>query len=181
LAEELTIQVPKQKLTIFKDMATNKQIRKSAHFARTNAVLCSFVLVLFLAGCKNDEKKKAQAEAAQTKTELIKLKAENVRLKGEAGYLRDRLQTVEKSKADLENQMNQLFEDQNETATGEQTAQAERDKLKTMLAEQMKKSAELEKQVEQLKAVIREIQTKLELQAEQGQKREINEAPGTKP
>jgi hypothetical protein len=73
--------------------------------------------------------------------------------------------------------MNQLLEDQNAASTGEQTAQAERDKLKTMLAEQIKKSSELEKQVEQLKAIIREVQTKLELQAteQQGQKNEMNE------
>jgi len=146
------------------------------HIAAVNfhVLLCTGILVLFLTGCKDDEKKKALAEATQAKTDLIKAKAENVRLKGEAAYLRDKLQTIEKSRADLESQINQLLEDQNAAATGEQTVEAERDKLKTMLAEQMKKSAELEKQVEQLKAVIREIQTKLEQQAAD-QKREPNE------
>jgi uncharacterized coiled-coil DUF342 family protein len=58
--------------------------------------------------------------------------------------------------------MDKLFEDQNAVTTDADDLQKENDKLKKVLAEQVKKGNELGKQVETLKAVIRELQTRIE-------------------
>jgi peptidoglycan hydrolase CwlO-like protein len=75
-----------------------------------------------------------------------------------------------------------LLEDQNSVATETQNDEVEIDDFKAKLAEQTKKANELEKQVEQLKAVIRQVQIKLEQQAaeQQAEKHEANESPAPK-
>jgi hypothetical protein len=50
-------------------------------------LLIILVLILSLAGCKDDGKRKALAEAAQARAEIVKLKAETVQLKSEVSYL----------------------------------------------------------------------------------------------
>jgi chromosome segregation ATPase len=117
---------------------------------------------VMLTGCDDGKKKKALAEAAQAKAEAVKLKAESVALKGEVSFLKDRLQTANQARDKLQKQLDQLFEDKEAVTTDAQDALKENDSLKALLAEQTKKTDELQKQVEQLKAVIRELQTKIE-------------------
>jgi chromosome segregation ATPase len=104
-------------------------------------------------------------------------------LKGEVGYLKEKLLAANQARDMLKERLDELLEDQNSIATEAQNAQVEIDGLKAKLAEQIKKATELEKQVEQLKAVIREVQTKLEQQAaeQQAGKHDTNEPPAPKP
>jgi chromosome segregation ATPase len=124
-------------------------------------LLVILATIVLLAGCKNDEKKKALAEA-QARAEVVKLKADTVALKGEISFLKDRLQTANQARNKLQNQLDQLNEDKEAVTTDAQDALQENDKLKSLLAEQTKKTDELQKQVDQLKAVIRELQKKIE-------------------
>jgi chromosome segregation ATPase len=117
-----------------------------------------------LAGCKDDGKRKALAEAAQARAEIVKLKAETVQLKSEVSYLNEKLATANQAKDNIQIQLNQLIEDSNATTTDADGVQQENDKLKTLLAEQIKKTGELEKQVETLKAVINALQARIEQQ-----------------
>lgn len=124
-------------------------------------LLVILTTIIMFAGCKNDEKKKALV-AAQARAEVVKLKADTVALKGEISFLKDRLQTANQARNKLQNQLDQLNEDKEAVTTDAQDALQENDKLKSLLAEQTKKTDELQKQVEQLKAVIRELQKKIE-------------------
>jgi hypothetical protein len=70
-----------------------------------------------------------------------------------------------------------LIEDSNATTTDAEDVQQENDKLKTLLAEQIKKTGDLEKQVGTLKAVINALQARIEQQktAEQPKATEPNQ------
>ena len=125
-------------------------------------LLVILTTIVMLAGCKSDEKKKALAEAAQARAEAVKLKADTVALKGEISFLKDRLQTANRARDKFQKQSDDLIEDKEAVTTDAQDALRENDKLKALLAEQTKKTDELQKQVDQLKAVIRELQKKIE-------------------
>ena len=127
-------------------------------------LLIILVLAISLAGCKDDGKRKALAEAAQARAEVVKLKAETVQLKSEVSYLNEKLAAANQAKDNIQIQLDQLIEDSNSTTTDAENVQQENDKLKTHLAEQIKKTGELEKQVETLKAVINVLQTRIEQQ-----------------
>ena len=129
-----------------------------------NRLLVILVLIMALAGCKDDGKRKALAEAAQARAEVVKLKAETVQLKSEISYLNEKLVAANLAKDNLQIQLNQLIEDSNATTTDAEDIQQENDKLKTLLAEQIKKNGELEKQVETFRAVITVLQTRIEQQ-----------------
>ena len=106
-----------------------------------NRLLVILVLIMALAGCKDDGKRKALAEAAQARAEIVKLKAETVQLKSEVSYLNEKLATANQAKDNIQIQLNQLIEDSNATTTDADGVQQENDKLKTLLAEQIKKTA----------------------------------------
>ena len=127
-------------------------------------MLIILVLTISLAGCKDDGKRKALAEAAQARAEIVKLKAETVQLKSEVSYLNEKLAAANQAKDKIQIQLGQLIDDSNATTTDADGIQQENDKLKTQLAEQIKKTGELEKQVETLKAVINVLQTRIEQQ-----------------
>ena len=61
-----------------------------------NRLLIILVLIVSLAGCKDDGKRKALAEAAQARAEVVKLKAETVQLKSEVSYLNEKLAAAER-------------------------------------------------------------------------------------
>jgi len=141
-------------------------------------LLIILVLIVSLAGCKDDGKRrKALAEAAQARAEIVKLKAETVQLKSEISYLNEKLVTANLAKDKIQIQLAQLIEDSNATTTDVEDVQQENDKLKTLLAEQIKKTGELEKQVATLKAVINMLQARIEQQkaAEQPKPTEPNQ------
>ena len=129
-----------------------------------NRLLIILVLTISLAGCKDDGKRKALAEAAQARAEVVKLKAEIVQLKSEVSYLNEKLAAANQARDNLQKTLDLLLEDKDATMTDAEDAQQENDKLKTLLAEQIKKTGELEKQVETLKAVINVLQTRIEQQ-----------------
>jgi len=121
------------------------------------------LLTMALAGCKDTKKQKELAEeTAQAKAEVIKLKAETVRLKSEISYLNEKLASATQARDRIQIQLDKLLEDQNAVTTDADDLEKENGKLKKVLAEQIKKSNELGKQVENLKAVIRELQTRIE-------------------
>jgi len=134
---------------------TNKSSKKTFVF---------LAIILAFAGCKDDREKKALEEAVQARVELVKTKAEVVALKSETSFLKEKLLAANLAKAQLHDQLNQSLEEHDTTATEAQDAAGEIDTLKTKLAEQTKKSADLEKQVDQLKGIIRELQTRLDEQ-----------------
>jgi chromosome segregation ATPase len=140
-------------------------------------LLTILLLIVSLAGCKDDGKRKALTEAAQARAEVVKLKAETVQLKSEISYLNEKLVTANMAKDNIQIQLNQLIEDSNATTTDAEDVQQENDKLKTQMAEQIKKTGELEKQVETLRAVINVLQTRIEQQkaAEQPKATEPNQ------
>jgi len=119
---------------------------------------------IILAGCDDGEKRKALAEAAQAKVELVKLRAEIVKLKGEISYLRQNLQTENQARDNLQQKLDQLLEEKDTAITEAQDNQQQNDNLVLVLAEQTKKANDLEKQVEQLRAVILELQAAIEQQ-----------------
>ena len=127
-------------------------------------MLIILVLIVSLAGCKDDGKRKVLAEAAQARAEAVKLKAETVQLKSEVSYLNEKLAAANLAKDNLQIQLGLLIEDSNATTTDAEDIQQENTKLKTLLAEQIKKTGELEKQVETLKAVINAFQARMEQQ-----------------
>ena len=143
----------------------------------TTTLFIILALAISLAGCKDDGKRKALAEAAQARAEAVKLKAETVQLKSEVSYLNEKLAAANLAKDNLQIQLTQLIEDSNTTTTDAEDVQQENNKLKTLLAEQIKKTGELEKQVETLKAVINVFQARIEQQkaAEQPKATEPNQ------
>jgi chromosome segregation ATPase len=143
----------------------------------TKRLLIILALMLSLAGCKDDGKRKALAEAAQARAEIVKLKAETVQLKSEISYLNEKLVAANEARDKIQIQLAQLTEDSNATTTDADDLQQENDKLKTLLAEQIKKTGELQKQVETLKAVLNALQARMEQQkvAEQPKVAEQNQ------
>ncbi len=127
-------------------------------------ILIILILMMAVAGCKDDGKRKALAEAAQARAEVVKFKAETVQLRSEISYLNEKLVTANMAKDNLQIQLAQLIEDGNATTTDVEDVQQENDKLKAQLAEQIKKTGELEKQIEMLKGVINVLQTRIEQQ-----------------
>jgi len=140
-------------------------------------LLIILALMLSLAGCKDDGKRKALAEAAQARAEVVKLKAETVQLKSEISYLNEKLVTANLEKDKIQIQLAQLIEDSNATTADAEDIQQENNKLKTLLAEQIKKTGELEKQAATLRAAINMLQTRIEQQkaAEQPKVTEPNQ------
>jgi chromosome segregation ATPase len=121
------------------------------------------VLTIVIAGCKDTKKQKALVEElAQAKAEAVKLKAEAVQLKSEISYLNEKLVAANLARDNTQIQLSQIIEDSNTTITEADTFQQENIKLRKLLAEQIKKNNELEKQIETLKAAIRVIQTRIE-------------------
>jgi chromosome segregation ATPase len=125
-------------------------------------ILIILILMMAVAGCKDDGKRKALAEAAQARVEVVKLKAETVQLKSEISYLNEKLVAANMAKDKIQIQLAQLIEDGNATTADVEDVQQENDKLKAQLVEQTKKTGELEKQVETLRAVINALQTRIE-------------------
>ena len=127
-------------------------------------ILIILILMMAVAGCKDDGKRKVLAEAAQARAEIVKLKAETVQLKSEVSYLNEKLVAANQAKDNLQIHLGLVIEDSNATTTDAEDVQQENNKLKTLLAEQIKKTGELEKQVETLKAVINAFQVRIEQQ-----------------
>jgi chromosome segregation ATPase len=126
-------------------------------------VFIILVLTITITGCKDTKKQKALVEElAQAKAEAVKLKAETVQLKSEISYLNEKLVTANMAKDNAQVQLSQIIEDSNTTITEADTFQQDNIKLRKLLAEQIKKNNELEKQIETLKAAIRVIQTRIE-------------------
>jgi chromosome segregation ATPase len=125
-------------------------------------LLIILAITLSLAGCKDDKKQKALAEAAQARAEIVKLKAETVQLKSEISYLNEKLAAANQARDNTQIQLGQVIEDNNAATTDADDLQKENDKLRKLLAEQLKKNNELGKQVETLKTVIRELQFRIE-------------------
>ena len=155
-------------------MITHKPI---TNHRKTLVLLCACALVLLSVGCKDTKAKKASAEAAQARAELVKAKADIVQLKGETSYLKERLKTTEQARDNLQQQLDAILKEQ-EIVTGD--TQQEINNLRIAFVEQIKKAIELQKQVDQLKAVIRELQTVIEQKPENKSQRteqEINQPP----
>jgi chromosome segregation ATPase len=126
-------------------------------------LLIILVLAISLAGCKDDKKQKALVEeVARAKAEAIKFKAETVQLKSEIGYLNEKLVTANQARDNMQIQLDQVIKDSNTAVTNEDNIQQENDKLRKLLTDQLKKNNELEKQLETLRMVIRELQTRIE-------------------
>lgn len=142
--------------------STSAQV--TSHKLNNFVLLCSCALMLFLSGCKKDEEKQALAEAAQARVELVKTKAEVVALKSEVSFLKEKLLKANQARDQLREQLNESLQEHDTVATEAQDAVGEIENLKAKLAEQTKKSAELEKQVDQLKGITRELQTRLDEQ-----------------
>ena len=153
-------------------------IKITAKTRLAGRLLIILVLMVSLAGCKDDGKRKALAEAAQARAEVVKLKAEIVQLKSEVSYLNEKLAAANQARDNLQKTLDLLLEDKDATMTDAEDAQQENDKLKTLLAEQIKKTGELEKQVETLKTVLRELQARTEQQKGEEQPK-TTEPPST--
>ena len=120
-------------------------------------------LAISLAGCKDTKTQKSLVEElAQAKAEVVKVKAETVQLKSEISYLNEKLVAANMARDNMQTQLGQIIEDSNTTVTEADTLQQENTKLRKLLAEQLKKNNELEKQIETLKAAIRVIQARIE-------------------
>jgi len=126
-------------------------------------LLIILVLTISLSGCKDEKKQKALVEeVARAKAEAIKFKAETVQLKSEISYLNEKLITANQARDNMQIQLDQVIKDSNSAATNEDDLQQENDKLRKLLADQLKKNNELEKQLETLRTVIRELQARIE-------------------
>jgi chromosome segregation ATPase len=120
-------------------------------------------IAMSLAGCKSDKKQKALVEEiARAKAEAVKFKAETVQLKSEIGYLNEKLAAANLARDNMQIQLDQVTKDSNSAVTNEDNILQENEKLRKLLADQLKKNNELGKQIETLKAVIRELQTRME-------------------
>ena len=120
-------------------------------------------LTISLAGCKNDKKQKALVEeVARAKAEAVKFKAETVQLKSEISYLNEKLVTANQARDNMQIQLDQMIKDSNAAVTNEDNIQQENDKLRKLLADQLKKNNDMEKQVETLRMAIRELQARIE-------------------
>jgi chromosome segregation ATPase len=126
-------------------------------------LLIILVLAISLAGCKDNKKQKALVEeVARAKAEAVKFKAETVQLKSEISYLNEKLVAANRARDNMQIQLDQVIKDSNSAGTNEDNIQQENDKLRKLLAEQLKKNNELEKQAETLRTVIRELQVRIE-------------------
>jgi chromosome segregation ATPase len=130
-------------------------------------LLIILALALSLTGCKDGKKQKALAEEiAQAKAEAVKLKAETVQLKSEISYLNEKLAAANMARDNIQIQLAQVIEDSNLVTTDADDLQKQNDKLRKLLAEQLKKNNELVKQIETLKTVIRELQIRIQARIE---------------
>ena len=121
------------------------------------------VPALFLCGCKNDKKQKALIdEIARAKADAIKFKAETVQLKSEISSLNEKLAAANLARDKMQVQLDQVTKDSSKVITSEDSIQQENDKLRKLLAEQLKKNKDMQKQMEMLKDVIRELQARIE-------------------
>ena len=126
-------------------------------------LLIILVLAISLASCKDDKKQKALVEeVARAKAEAVKLKAETVQLKSEISYLNEKLVAANQARDNMHIQLDQVIKDSNSAVTNEDNIQQENDKLRKLLADQLKKNNDLEKRIENLKGVIRELQARME-------------------
>ena len=74
-----------------------------------------------------------------------------MQLKSEISYLNEKLVAANQAKDNLQIQLDQMIEDSNAAITNVDNIQQENDKLSTLLADQMKKNDDLEKQLETLR------------------------------
>jgi septal ring factor EnvC (AmiA/AmiB activator) len=126
-------------------------------------LLIILVLAISLAGCKDDKKQRALVEEiARAKAEAVKLRAETVQLKSEISYLNEKLVAANQARDNIQIQLDRVIKDSNAAVTNADDIQQENDKLRKLLAEQLKKNNELGKQVETLRMVIGELQARMD-------------------
>ena len=114
--------------------------------------LAILVCSLSLMGCKDAEKEKALAEAAQAKAELAKTESERDAIKAE-------LATVTEARDKLQKQLlSKLTTLQNEDATKAKETQAQINKLMGQLKEQTEKAIGLQEQNKKLQETIDSLQ-----------------------
>lgn len=123
------------------------------------AVLLLTFAALFLPGCRDKDKKKANAEANKARAELVKLKAEMLNLKTQKALLNEKLRTATLARDQLARQLNELIEQHDELADEAENSQQSNEQLIVLLEEQVKKVTVLQKQNEQLKAVVEQLRT----------------------
>ena len=111
-------------------------------------------LSLVLAGCEDEEKKKALGEAEKARTELVRVKAQLTRAQREITDLTDALETVKKDRDELAKQVDRLTTDRGSApAASEEAKQAARN-LGTRTSEQDASAAAFQKQITDLSSLI---------------------------
>ncbi len=135
------------------------------------------VMAGIVAGCKDTEKQKALAEAAQARIEIAKQQAEIVTLRGERAYLHEKLQTAEQTREQLQQQLDDLFQQQEEIIADANNAEQLNARVVTMLEEQARRASTVDNQNRQLTATVEQLNTVVKQQQAtiEQQKKEIEQ------
>lgn len=130
----------------------------------TFAILTLVSVVFILAGCEDKVQKKANAEANAARAEMVKLRAEALNLKAQKALLNEKLKTATLAQDRLAKQLSELSRQRDDLADEAENSQQSNEQLIVLLEEQVKKATVLQKQNEQLKAVVEQLRTTIEQQ-----------------
>ena len=112
---------------------------------------CSLVLM----GCEDEqEKKKALAEAAETRMSLAKVKADLTRAKSEIAYLKEELEAAKETHNELQEQAEPLVGERDFAMAAVEKAQEKIKNLTAQLNEQAESAGMLRKDIKELELVI---------------------------
>lgn len=113
-----------------------------------------FALLLFLAGCEDEEKDKALAEAEQARVSLTRVKAQLARAEREIADLNESLETVKQNRDELASQVAELSRDRGIAFASSQEAQEMARSLSARSSEQNASAAALQGQINDLASLV---------------------------
>jgi chromosome segregation ATPase len=127
---------------------------RAAGSSRPVRFLTVLACSLALMGCEDEEKKKALAEAAETKMSLAKVKADLTMAKSQVAYLKEELEAAKETRNELQEQAEPLVGERDIAMAAAEKAQERIKNLTAQLNEQAEKEGILRKDIKELELVI---------------------------
>lgn len=129
--------------------------RRAAGSSRPVRFLTVLACSLVLMGCDDEqEKKKALAEAAETRTSLAKVMADLTRAKSQIAYLKEELEAAKQTHNELQEQAEPLVGERDIAMAEAEKAQEKIKNLTAQLKEQAENERILRKDIQELELVI---------------------------
>ena len=131
---------------------------------RTIGCVCMLAYALVIAGCKDEERKQALAEAEEARLEMVKVKTALSRANREMTDLKEELAAVKETRNELQARIDQIIKEHGSVVAEAGNAQERLRQLAAQSDDQAKSMSTLQSENAELKAMAEAQQTTIEEQ-----------------